>query len=73
MPRWTIDSPRTLDLGDVAALRVRVISGSVAILATDDEPSLDVSSLAGQPLVECSKHPPGGVFIRGQSRAAQMF
>ena len=51
MPRWTIDSPRTLDLGDVAALRVRVISGSVAILATDDEPSLDVSSLAGQPLL----------------------
>ena len=51
MPRWTIDSPRTLDLGDVAALRVRVISGSVAILATEDEPSLDVSSLAGQPLL----------------------
>jgi hypothetical protein len=51
MPRWTIGSPRTLDLGDVAALKVRVISGSVAILATDDEPSLDVSSLAGQPLL----------------------
>ena len=33
MPRWTIDSPRTIDLGDVAALRVRVVSGSVAILA----------------------------------------
>jgi len=52
MPRWTIDSPRTIDLGDVAALRVRVISGSVAILAAEeDEPSLDVSSLAGQPLL----------------------
>src|SRR5258708_39059822 len=51
MPRWTIDSPRTLELGDVAALKVRVISGSVAILATEDEPSLDVSSLAGQPLL----------------------
>lgn len=51
MPRWTIDSPRSLDLGDVAALKVRVISGSVAILATDDEPSLDVSSLAGEPLL----------------------
>jgi Putative adhesin len=51
MPRWTIDSPRTLDLGDVAVLKVRVISGSVAILATDDEPSLDVSSLAGEPLL----------------------
>jgi hypothetical protein len=51
MPRWTIDSPRTLDLGDVAALKVRVISGSVAILATEDEPTLDVSSLAGPPLL----------------------
>jgi hypothetical protein len=51
MPRWTIGSPRTIDLGDVAALKVRVISGSVAILATEDEPSLDVSSLAGQPLL----------------------
>jgi hypothetical protein len=51
MPRWTINSPRTLDFGDVAALKVRVISGSVAILATEDEPSLDVSSLAGQPLL----------------------
>jgi hypothetical protein len=51
MPRWTINSPRTLDLGDVAALKVRVISGSVAILASEDEPSLDVSSLAGQPLL----------------------
>jgi hypothetical protein len=51
MPRWTIDSPRTLELPDVAALRVRVISGSVAILASQDPPSLDVASLAGQPLL----------------------
>jgi hypothetical protein len=51
MPRWTIDSPRTLDLTDVAALRVRVISGSVAILASQDAPSLDVASLTGQPLL----------------------
>src|SRR5258708_21594168 len=56
MPRWTIDSPRTLELGDVAALKVRVISGSVAILATEDEPSLDVSSLAGQPLLRSEEH-----------------
>src|SRR5260370_28394062 len=51
MPRWTINSPRTLDLGDVAALKVRVVAGSVSMLATEDEPSLDVSSLAGQPLL----------------------
>ena len=51
MPRWTIDSPRTLDLPGVAALKVRVVSGSVAILASQDAPSLDVASLAGQPLL----------------------
>ncbi len=51
MPRWTIESPRTLDFPDVAALKVRVVSGSVAILASQDAPSLDVASLAGQPLL----------------------
>jgi Putative adhesin len=51
MPRWTINSPRTLDLPDIAALRIRVISGSVAVLASQDPPSLDVASLSGQPLL----------------------
>jgi hypothetical protein len=51
MPRWTIDSPRTVDLPDVAALRVRLISGSVAILGSDDPPSIDVASVTGQPLL----------------------
>jgi hypothetical protein len=51
MPRWTIGSPRTLDLPDIAALRVRVVSGSVAVLASEDPPSLDVASVTGQPLL----------------------
>jgi hypothetical protein len=51
MPRWTIDSPRTLDLPDIAAFRVRVVSGSVAVLASQDPPSLDVASVTGQPLL----------------------
>jgi hypothetical protein len=51
MPRWTIDSPRTFDLPDVAALRVRLISGSVAILGSEDAPSIDVVSVTGQPLL----------------------
>ena len=50
MPCWTIDGPGTVDLGDFAALRVRLVSGSLAILATDDAPALDVASLSGQPL-----------------------
>jgi len=51
MPRWTIDSPATIDLGDFAALRVRMVSGSLAILGTDDAPALDVASLTGPPLL----------------------
>jgi len=51
MTRWTIDSPTTIDLPGVAALKVRVVSGSVAILASKDAPRLDVASLTGQPLL----------------------
>ncbi len=51
MTRWTIDSQQALDLPDIAALRVRVISGSVAVLASQDKPSLDVASVTGQPLL----------------------
>ena len=51
MTRWTIDSPTTIDLPGVAALKVRVVSGSVAILASQEAPSLDVASLTGQPLL----------------------
>ena len=51
MPRWTIDSPTTIDLPGVAALKVRLVSGSVAILGSEDAPSLDVASLTGQPLL----------------------
>ena len=51
MPHWTIDAPTTLEFDGVAALRVRIISGSVAVLSTDDRPRLDVASLTGQPLL----------------------
>ena len=51
MPRWTIDGPATVEIGDFAALRVRLISGSVAILASADTPTLDVAALTGQPLL----------------------
>jgi len=51
MQHWTVDAPTTLDFDGVAALRVRVISGSVAVLSTDDQPRLDVADLSGQPLL----------------------
>jgi hypothetical protein len=51
MTRWTIDSPAALDFDGVVALRVRIISGSVAVLATADRPRLEVAELSGQPLL----------------------
>jgi hypothetical protein len=50
MAHWTIEAPTSLDFDDVAGLRVRLIAGSVAVLATDGKPSLDVSSVTGDPL-----------------------
>ena len=47
---WTIEAPTSLEFDDVADLRVRLIAGSVAVLATTGPPSLEVSSLEGDPL-----------------------
>lgn len=51
MPHWTVDAPTTLDFDGIAALRVRLISGSVAVLSTSDRPRLDVAGVSGQPLL----------------------
>ena len=48
---WTIEAPTSLDFDDVTELRVRLIAGSVAVLATTGTPSLEVSSLEGDPLI----------------------
>lgn len=51
MTSWTVDAPTSLDLDDdVTALRVRLIAGDVAVIATDDRPSLIVSDITGRPL-----------------------
>ena len=50
MPRWTVDSPTKLEFDGVVALRVRAISGSVAVVATEDRPCLDVAAVTGEPL-----------------------
>jgi hypothetical protein len=50
MGHWTIEAPTSLEFDDVTALRVRLIAGSVAVLATDGKPSLDVANVSGEPL-----------------------
>jgi hypothetical protein len=53
MPRWTVDAPTALDFDDVTGLHVRLIAGTVAVLASDDDDraSLVVSELSGRPLL----------------------
>jgi hypothetical protein len=51
MPRWTVDTPTTLDFDQVTALRVRAVSGSVAVLSTDERACLDIDRISGQPLL----------------------
>jgi hypothetical protein len=50
MPSWTVDAPRRLDFDDVTALKVRLMAGSVAVLASDDRPSMVITELTGRPL-----------------------
>jgi hypothetical protein len=47
---WTIEAPTNLEFDEVTGLRVRLIAGSVAVLATAGKPSLEVSSVEGDPL-----------------------
>jgi putative adhesin len=48
--KWTVEAPTSLEFDDVTELRVRLIAGSVAVLATTAKPSLEVSSIEGDPL-----------------------
>ena len=50
MAHWTIEAPTSLNFDDVTDLRVRLIGGSVAVLATEGTPSLDVANVTGDPL-----------------------
>jgi hypothetical protein len=47
---WTIEAPANLEFDEVTGLRVRLIAGSVAVLATTGKPALEVSSVEGDPL-----------------------
>ncbi|SRR6266498_1434707 len=51
MARWIIDTPDSLTFDGVVALRIRLVSGSVAVLAAEDSPRIDVESVNGQPLL----------------------
>jgi Putative adhesin len=54
MGQWSVDAPMGLAFDEVSTVRLRLIAGSVAVLATDGTPSLDVTEVSGDPLqVSC--------------------
>ena len=56
MPRWTVDAPTALQLADVTEVNVRLMGGTVAVLASDEPPTLAVSELSGRPLQVCHEN-----------------
>jgi hypothetical protein len=56
MPRWIVDAPTSIDFDDVTELHMRLVAGSVAVLATDERPSLSVSEISGCPLQVSHNH-----------------
>lgn len=50
MPNWTVDAPVSMDFDEVTMLEVRIFGGSVAVLASDEVPSLTVTEVRGRPL-----------------------
>jgi hypothetical protein len=50
MAHWTVDAPTSLDFDEVTELRVRLIAGAVAVLATGGKPTLEIGNVTGEPL-----------------------
>ena len=50
MSQWKIDTPTTMEFDEVTGLRVRLIGGSVAVVAGEGTSTLEVSHLEGDPL-----------------------
>jgi Putative adhesin len=59
MTSWTVDAPTVLEFDEVTELNVRLMAGTVAVLVSDERPSLIVSELSGRPF---SVHHEGGVL-----------
>jgi DUF4097 and DUF4098 domain-containing protein YvlB len=51
MATWTIDGPRKLTFDTIRRLRLRAVAGSVSVVGTDEQPTLEVSELDGPPLL----------------------
>src|SRR5947207_4662018 len=48
--RWRIETPTKMEFDGVTGLRIRLVGGSVAVLAAEGTSTLEVSHLEGEPL-----------------------
>jgi hypothetical protein len=65
MTSWTVDAPTVLEFDDVTELNVRLMAGTVAVLVSDERPSLVVSEMSGRPFVV--SHEAGALTISYES------
>jgi hypothetical protein len=50
MSQWNVRAPQRLDFHSVRALNVHLAAGTVAVIASDEKPSVVISQLTGRPL-----------------------
>ena len=50
MATWTLDEPDKLAFDQVDRVLVRIVEGAVDVVGSDDQPTLELSELAGSPL-----------------------
>jgi hypothetical protein len=50
MGTWTLDHPDKLTFDEVRQVLVKTVEGSVSVVGSDDQPTLELSELSGEPL-----------------------
>ena len=61
MATWTLDHPDKLGFDEVQRVLVKIVEGAVSVVGSDDQPTLEVSELSGEPLRV--RHEDGGLTI----------
>jgi DUF4097 and DUF4098 domain-containing protein YvlB len=67
MPSWTVDAPKRLDFDDVTALNVRLMAGSVAVLASGWLDRLEANTMSGQIAADVALRDGGDVHVSTMS------
>jgi Putative adhesin len=50
MGTWKLDHPDKLTFGEVQRVLVKLVEGSVSVVGSDDQPTLELSEVSGEPL-----------------------